>query len=386
MSIPGDDFRAFIGGGSVFRIGVVSISGTIVLAPALEAEGFLSMELYHHQVRAALEPVARERGWAVESLDASSGFWGKQGLRYVGYPRRARAALRSARPSLLHVLDHSSAHLCRVAGPAVVTCHDMAHYEHPELGVAQQALWRWRVAGMKRARRVVTVSAHVARQVEIFLGVPKEKIVVNPNGLSPAFGPGPVDEPVPPALAPWKGRHPLVLHVGSNLGRKNLPVLIRALGLMRKEGWDPVLVKAGAGLADDGLGGELEAAGLQNRVCELGVLDQQQLAVVYRACDVLSFPSLVEGFGWPTIEAQACGLPVVLARATCMEEVGGAGALYHDPHDAGALAGRLKEILGSPEVRAALVERGKANAARFTWSAHAQRLAGVYAEVLGETA
>ena len=99
--------------------------------------------------------------------------------------------------------------------------------------------------------------------------------------------------------------------------------------------------------------------------------------MIYSLCDVFVFPSTYEGFGLPVLEAQACGTPVILAESSCLPEVGGDGALYFPPHDEGALAEQITRLV-DPAVRDPLVAAGFANAAKFTWKAHAEKVLRSY--------
>jgi glycosyltransferase involved in cell wall biosynthesis len=106
-----------------------------------------------------------------------------------------------------------------------------------------------------------------------------------------------------------------------------------------------------------------------------------QVAAVCNLAHALSFPSLYEGFGRPTLEAQACGLPCVLADASCMKEVGGEGALYHAGLAHEELAARLMDVLRNQDLRQRLVSHGFENVKRFTWEAHVRKLTAVYEKI-----
>ena len=105
------------------------------------------------------------------------------------------------------------------------------------------------------------------------------------------------------------------------------------------------------------------------------------LAAVYRACHVLAFPSIHEGFGRPIIEAQACGLPVVVADTASAHEIAGDGALIHAPTDAADLAAKVRTALTELETHASLVRRGFENIQRFSWAEHARLLTEIYARL-----
>jgi glycosyltransferase involved in cell wall biosynthesis len=103
---------------------------------------------------------------------------------------------------------------------------------------------------------------------------------------------------------------------------------------------------------------------------------------LYSGADCFMFPSFSEGFGFPLLEAMACGAPVIAGdRASLPEVVGDAGVLV-DPADDEAIAGALSGLLGSPERREALRERGLEHSRAFSWSDTARMTVEAYGEVL----
>jgi glycosyltransferase involved in cell wall biosynthesis len=169
--------------------------------------------------------------------------------------------------------------------------------------------------------------------------------------------------------------------VGTNAVRKNIPLLLRAFSLVKRRHPEALLVKVGPPFSENGYGKMLEELKIFEDVLELGKVSNQTLVEIYRSIDCMVFPSLYEGFGRPVLEAQACGVPCVLARSSCLEEVGGDAVLYHDPLASEDLANKMSEVLMQEDLRTDLVKRGFANAACFTWEKHARTLLEVYAQV-----
>ena len=314
---------------------------------------------------------------------------GRKILREIIYPlkirSRAKRYTRLGRRPILHVIDHSYGHLCRFWTPAVVTCHDLNHYVCPSLKGTELLNWKFRVRGMLSAARIIAVSHHLAGEITSFLKIPPERITVAYNGVdSDVFSIGTAMEAAErfPHLAELRKGHRLVLNIGTNAGRKNLPTLLRAIARLKHERRLPVkLMKAGSSLTNDGFGPLIEKLGIEGEVIELGLQRPEAVAALCRLAHALAFPRLNEGFGRPTIEAQAAGLVCVLADSSCMREVGGEGALYHEPLDDQQLAAQLEIAMTNEELRQRLIGDGYANAKRFTWHAHVRKLVDVYAEV-----
>jgi glycosyltransferase involved in cell wall biosynthesis len=246
----------------------------------------------------------------------------------------------------------------RSSVPLVVTVHDLAVLRHPE------AFNRWTrtysprvVPGVLRtARRVIAVSQFTRRELVELLGVPDEKIRVVPNAVGDEFTrEGPAE----------KGDY--VLAVGTLEPRKNLDRLVEAVRSTDRE-----LRVVGA----RGWGG-VEVRG--NGVRWLGEVDDAELARLYRGATCVAYPSLYEGFGIPVLEAMACGVPVVTARGTAMEEVADGAAVLVDAGDPAEIAAGIERAAAERET---LVPRGLERARAFRWDAVAAATVEVYREAV----
>lgn len=366
-------------------------SPTILLAPVLKAEHWTSIDLLRANYLAGFRdytPSLEMHEVAPPEAAAALPF-GKRVLRDVIYPLHAGASARhyerlGQRP-ILHVIDHSYGHLCSTWKRSVITCNDLNHFTYPTM--TGPALWTWRARArrMKDAAHVVCISAQLASEVHKYLHIPMERITVAHYGIDrDVFHKRTEAECIAafPDLVQLAKTHRLIVNIGSNLQRKNLTTTLRALARLKHERKMPVkFLKIGHSLLQDGYGPLMDELGITEDVLNLGALTPDQVACVCSLAHALSFPSLYEGFGRPTLEAQACELPCVLARASCMEEIGGDGALYHEGTNDAELAAHLEQVFTVPSVRAGLIAAGLKNVARFTWQAHMQKLTAVYDEV-----
>ena len=119
----------------------------------------------------------------------------------------------------------------------------------------------------------------------------------------------------------------------------------------------------------------------QGALLELGYVTHEEVAEVLSVCDVLSFPSKYEGFGMPIMEAQVLEVPVVAARCSCLPEVAGDGALFHDPDDAEELADQLLKTVRDSGLREILLAKGRENVKRFGPGNHIRVLKEVYSRL-----
>lgn len=172
---------------------------------------------------------------------------------------------------------------------------------------------------------------------------------------------------VPPAI----GR-PYLLMVGHLTANKRPETVIGALAVLRDSGRDLALVHIG----DDGgrLGPLAQSAGIAAHVVALGPQPDSVLAAHYLHCAALMLPSIREGFGLPLIEAQTYGAPAIASSCEALMEVGGNSALYFPVDSVEDCAQAVRRVLDDAEMRAILRERGRANAARFSWDRTATQL------------
>lgn len=362
-------------------------SASVILAGTPPADGCMSMDLYARDVSAAFERVLPSLDYVLLQPGRGREPWHrKQCLRYFGYPNLLRREIAKRGARVVHVLEQSSAHLCRVTANSVVTCHDIADLKISDINFIQIELWKWRVGCLQRAARVIAISHNTARDLTELLSIPPGRIVVNPSGVPTGFKRSdlPPESPCAKRLLRLRPNRFLFLHVGSNIVRKNIPALLRAFSFVKRSHPEAMLVKVGDPFSRSEYRGMIQELGIADGLIELGRISDEELVEVYRSVDCLVFPSLYEGFGRPVIEAQACGAPCILARSSSLEEVGGDAALYHDPSSAEDLAKQMGRIVAGEPLAADLRNRGYSNAARFTWDNHVRTLLNVYSEVTAE--
>jgi glycosyltransferase involved in cell wall biosynthesis len=162
---------------------------------------------------------------------------------------------------------------------------------------------------------------------------------------------------------------------------KNIAGVLRVLARLRRDGVDVRVARVGRALAGEERA-LAEKLGVLDSVVELGGVPDDDIPALYNAVDLLLFPSLYEGFGWPPLEAMASGTPVVCSRAGSLDEVVADAALTADPEDTEALSWHAGAILGDATLRASLIARGLAHAARFSWDRTAREMTGAYQTLL----
>src|SRR5205807_8863596 len=167
--------------------------------------------------------------------------------------------------------------------------------------------------------------------------VAPERVHVVPQGVAAHFRPLDPERPAARRAALGLSDRRLVLHVTSGGFYKNIATTLRVVAAVRAAGHDAVLVRAGLGpQADESqLAASLD---LDGAFLPLGTVSEDELVELYNAADVLLFPSFYEGFGWPVLEAMACGTPVVASDAAALVELADGAVLHAAPTDVDGLA------------------------------------------------
>jgi glycosyltransferase involved in cell wall biosynthesis len=162
----------------------------------------------------------------------------------------------------------------------------------------------------------------------------------------------------------FDARAQFFLHVGGAQWYKNRLGLLQIFNSLRKltPGTKPRLLMVGKPLSESLLE-YIAESGLGSAVEHLTDVSNEDLSAAYSIAEGLIFPSLQEGFGWPVLEAQACGCPVFTTGRPPMSEIGADSAVYFEPEDAAAAASMIAHAL---ETRDSIRQRGFTNILRFS--------------------
>ena len=225
-----------------------------------------------------------------------------------------------------------------------------------------------------RCPRAIAVSNYARRDVvRRFPGLAEDKIAVIHHGVSPSFTPPSRNE----------SRDGTLLAVADLYIQKNLHGLLYALDSLRAR-FPRIRLKIAGAPVDEDYANRLRdivaVRGLEANVEFLGRVSAPDLAELYRRCAVFVFPSLVETFGNPLVEAMASGAPIVSAGCAAMPEIVGDAALLVDPRDPDAIARAIARVLDDAPLRRRLGARARERASRFSWEETALRTADVLKE------
>jgi glycosyltransferase involved in cell wall biosynthesis len=321
---------------------------------------------------------------------------GRRRVPHVAWAYRVRLALAAATrkiaPDLLHSGHPNATPLGELGCPRIVTCHDLIPLRYPEHYLSLRDGW---VGGRARldhrryhgADHVIAVSETTANDLVTLLEVPAKKISVVYNGVDLGrWSPEPAEGDAEVRTRHGLAERSFLLYVGAADWRKNHEGMLRALAIVRRRAPDRDLVLAWAARLDlaDQLAVRRRALelGVSSALMLLGFVPDSELAALYRGAVAQLFVSRAEGFGYPVVEAMACGCPVITSDRSSTAEIAADAAVLVDPESPEAIARAILEVAADQQERASLSARGAARASRFSLERMAAGTLDVYRDVI----
>jgi glycosyltransferase involved in cell wall biosynthesis len=256
----------------------------------------------------------------------------------------------------------------------IITIHDCERLMTDNFSFFKKAIYKlfWFIIPNLRCAYITTVSKESRANLIRFAGINKDRILVIYDGIDDRFASLGLSQEEKNNLLQNKEHKKTVLHVSNIKEIKNVKRLIEAI-----KNLDVKFIKVGE-LAEDELKLLIEynIDYIQFKNIEIGLLIK-----IYNSVDCLVFPSLIEGFGLPIIEAQKCACPVVTSNITCLPEIAGKGAVYVNPYSVDSIQKGITDILNNNSLKLELIDEGLKNAKRFQWDIIAAKYCQLYSEV-----
>ncbi|MGR3175960.1 MAG: glycosyltransferase [Candidatus Scalindua sp.] len=289
---------------------------------------------------------------------------------------------RKDRLDLFHYTDHALSLLQR-AHPTIITVHDIAYVRFPNLLNKSRQIYKNYILhkSINRADIIIADSYSTKRDIIELLNVDEKKIKVVHLGVESRFRPiSNVEEYRLRNNLPSK----IILNVGTLEPRKNVVALIRAFKKLKGRGLkDYKLVIAGEkGWLYKKIFDEVKSNDLQKEVLFLGIVEDEDLPMLYNCADIFVYPSLYEGFGLPPLEAMACGVPVITSNTSSLPEVVGDAGIMVDPNDVNSLCEGICKVLEDRELRQRMRNMGLEKSKLFSWDKAARAILEIYDEML----
>jgi len=270
--------------------------------------------------------------------------------------------------------------------PSIATVHGTIHWDDPSLDDYTTPILRiMKKTFEKQVAKYITyfiaISGHVRGVLLNKLKVSSSKIEVIHLPIDHTVFRPLSNNLIEGVKAKYGIKSRYILHVSAFSRRKNPNVLLRSFYMVRKQARDIILVIVGSGWNNPFVQKLTNELSLQGHVKMLGWIPKEDLVALYNGAVVLLFPSLHENFGFPIVEAMACGCPVVASNAYAIPEIVGNAVILCDPYDYNCFAGAILKILSDPQTREELVKRGLERAKLFNWDVHIDRIVDVYSRV-----
>lgn len=324
--------------------------------------------------------------WSGENRKIHSSSWPNKlfdiSSRFFGYPQIGSGL----NPDLIfsphfNILRHDS----RI--PRVVTVHDLSFVHHPDFFSTRHRFWHWLQdlkSQINRAARVIADSDFTKSDLVNTLGIAEDKVVKIYPGIGEGFGGYPQDSnDTREILEKYGIQRPYILFLGTIEPRKNVIAIVRAFEILKRNRNfnDLHLALAGSlGWLSRDVSSVIRNSANRESIRLTGQVASDERARLYRGAAAFVYPSFFEGFGFPPLEAQACGTPVIASNRTSLPEILGTSALLVDPWRTGDLARAIQLVLEDRELKRELMEKGLKNVQRFSWQKTAREVIRVFEE------
>lgn len=277
-----------------------------------------------------------------------------------------------------------------VSVPAVTTVHDIMWIDSPELAASYLpkrlltgTYYRFGIGrALRYSTHILTVSEATKKAIVKHHPGLENRITVTPNAVGSEFTPLPEDEAMLITSALIKPGVEYVLCVGQGSPYKNHGRAINAFleAFADRENMKLVLLRRFSRL-DRGFARLMARDDVSRRVILLPKVNELELRALYCRANILLFPSLIEGFGLPSLEAMASGTPVVASDCGAVAEVSGDAAVPVDPNSTSSIAEGLRRARYDQKLRHTLIEKGFVQAGKFRWRDSARKTLEVYQSV-----
>lgn len=264
----------------------------------------------------------------------------------------------------------------------IVVVHDLIHLQSKEFNKPHHRIYaNFLLKNIARhARHIVTVSEYTKQELIKSFPAAENKTTVIHNGLNENI----FKKQSPAKIKLFRKKYSLpekyFLTVGIGKKHKNIDFIIRALAPLWKSGKlsVPLVLGGTGGKIPDYVNHEIRKQDVVKFIYVMPFLEDTELPLLYASADLFFMPSLIEGFGFPVIEAMACGTPVLCSSTSSLPEIAGNAAAYFDPCDEQSFRDIFIKIQNSRTNRNSLINKGFKQSKKYSWKNHVRSLVEIY--------
>lgn len=271
-------------------------------------------------------------------------------------------------------------------GKNILTVHDLSFLRYPKFFYWRKNFWHAmiNVRGLvKKFNSIVAISENTKQDLINLCHVPAEKISVIPSAIDSKYQRLAMDSQ---ELARVKSKLNLpdkfILHLGTIEPRKNIEGLVAAYDHFRDQNSDQADVKlviaGGQGWKCEQIYKAIQDSKYTNDIILTGYVENQDKVALYNLAEVFAFPSFYEGFGFPPLEAMACGTPVICSFASSLPEVVGSAAILVDPYNSTQISQALNMLISDKNLQNSLISKGIARAGQYSWQRTAREYLNLF--------
>lgn len=278
----------------------------------------------------------------------------------------------------------STGYICPICLPckSIVVIYDLNWFFHPEeFSPLARFFWKLLVTlSAKRSDLIITSSENSKKDISSVLNVKKNKIRVVYGGIDrKKFYLAKDKEIVSKIKDKYQIKNKLILTVSASYKFKNLTKLIEGFNTLLKKAQSLQLLIVGlGGKGKPEIEKQINEFNLDHKVLVAGWVPEEDLPLLYKAAEMYVHPSLYEGFGFPVLEAMACGCPVVSSKSASLPELVGNAGLQVDAKRPTEIRKQMERLLSDIKLRNELKKRGLTQADKFTWEKASSEMLSIF--------
>lgn len=304
----------------------------------------------------------------------SKNFWGRGFVMKHMNTGVSKKALKKGDFDIFHPTYYDPYFLKYLKGkPFVVTVYDMIHEIYPDDFLWHDFTAKHKKIVVAKAAKVIAISENTKKDLVRLYDIDPSKIEVVHLGRNLASGEGKAPK------NPLPSRY--ILFVGSRKSYKNFVPFITSIAPLLQSDSDLQVVCTGGGAFIAEEQKLFEELGISGRIQQISASDDE-LIYIYKHALVFVFPSLYEGFGFPTLEAFDCQCPVVCSNTSSFPEVAGDAAEFCDPTNTESIRQAVETVISNEVKRSEMIAKGNEQAKKFSWQETAKKTKAVYESLL----